>query len=117
MLALALSAPVEVEDLSKHKMDSLNTFRWIKQAADSCQQSRKLAKKNICAVGTTAMRAMETAVSADGLIETQTPDGRINLSFTHPTISALPISMVTNFHMPESSIAHDDLLLLAAMNS
>src|SRR5690606_31250481 len=58
--------PVEVEDLSKHKMDSEEAF-VTKQAADIVNNA-KAHKKRVCAVGTTVMRAVESAVSSNGTL-------------------------------------------------
>jgi S-adenosylmethionine:tRNA ribosyltransferase-isomerase len=54
--------PVEVEDLSKHKMDSEELF--INQNACDIVNNAKKNKKRICAVGTTSMRALESSVSS-----------------------------------------------------
>src|SRR5690606_6704820 len=55
--------PVEVEDLSKHKMDSEELF--ITQEACDIVNKAKENKKKICAVGTTSMRALESSVSSN----------------------------------------------------
>lgn len=58
--------PVEVEDLSKHKMDSEELK--IKQEACDIVNNAKLKKKKICCVGTTSMRAIESSVSSQGTL-------------------------------------------------
>ena len=55
--------PVEVEDLSKHKMDS-EEYTISQSTADAVNKAKK-EKRRVCAVGTTVMRAMESSVSAD----------------------------------------------------
>jgi len=49
--------PVEVEDLSKHKMDSEELV--IDEKATEIVNSAKTRKKRVCAVGTTVMRGLE----------------------------------------------------------
>ncbi|MEO8533252.1 MAG: tRNA preQ1(34) S-adenosylmethionine ribosyltransferase-isomerase QueA, partial [Flavobacterium sp.] len=58
--------PVEVEDLSKHKMDSEELI--IKQEACDIVNAAKVNKKRICAVGTTSMRAIESSVSSQNTL-------------------------------------------------
>src|SRR5690554_3909062 len=58
--------PVEVEDLSKHKMDSEEIF--ISQETSDKVNNAKLNKKRVCAVGTTSMRAIESSVSSHGTL-------------------------------------------------
>ena len=59
-------------------------------------------KKNVCAVGTTSMRSIETAVSAEGLLKPM--EGWTNL-FIHPPYDfSIANSMITNFHVPKSSL-------------
>src|SRR5210317_966357 len=57
--------PVEVEDLSKHKMDSEEM--QIDEKAAEIVNNAKLTKKNVCAVGTTVMRSLESSVSSNGM--------------------------------------------------
>ena len=79
--------PVEVEDLSKHKMDS---ERVIIEGDSAAIINKGLAnKKRICAVGTTVMRAIESSVSSMGTLMNMM-DGQINLFFLL-TIFQLPI--------------------------
>jgi S-adenosylmethionine:tRNA ribosyltransferase-isomerase len=56
--------PVEVEDLSKHKMDS----EELKITQAACDIVTKVHKKRICTVGTTSMRAVESSVSSHGTL-------------------------------------------------
>ncbi|MCB0705112.1 MAG: tRNA preQ1(34) S-adenosylmethionine ribosyltransferase-isomerase QueA [Saprospiraceae bacterium] len=91
---------IDVEDLSKHKMDA-EFFRIPQQAAEIVNQS-KLNRKRICAVGTTSMRSVESAVSAEGLLKTA--DGWTNLFIYPPYDFHIADSMVTNFHVPKSSL-------------
>jgi S-adenosylmethionine:tRNA ribosyltransferase-isomerase len=92
--------PVEVEDLSKHKMDSEELK--ISQEACDIVNSAKLNKKKICAVGTTTMRAMESSVSS---ARTLNPfEGWTNKFIFPPHDFSLADCMITNFHTPKSTL-------------
>ena len=67
-VGLGTFRPVEVEDLTKHKMDSEQAS--ITQEAADLVNVAKRNKKRVCAIGTTSMRTIETAVSTDGILET-----------------------------------------------
>jgi S-adenosylmethionine:tRNA ribosyltransferase-isomerase len=89
-----------VEDLSKHKMDSEQMI--ITQKAAEIVNKAKLDKRKICAVGTTSMRAIETSVSTDGLLKPF--DGWTNKFIYPPYDFRIANSMITNFHVPGSSL-------------
>jgi S-adenosylmethionine:tRNA ribosyltransferase-isomerase len=91
---------IDVEDLSKHKMDA-EYFRIGKAAAETVNKG-KLAEKRVCAVGTTSMRAIETAVSAEGLLKPA--EGWTNLFVYPPYDFHIANAMITNFHLPKSSL-------------
>jgi S-adenosylmethionine:tRNA ribosyltransferase-isomerase len=97
---------IDVEDLSKHKMDAEyfkideKAVKYVNKAIDG--------KKKVCAVGTTVVRSVETAVSAHKYIKPM--EGWTNL-FIHPPYEfTIANSMITNFHLPKSSL----LILVAA---
>ena len=91
---------VEVEDLTKHKMDSEQIV--ITQAQADIVNAAKEKKKRICAIGTTTMRAIETSVSS---VHTLKPyDGLTNKFIFPPYDFSIANCMVTNFHMPESTL-------------
>ena len=91
---------VEVEDLTKHKMDSEEvvvpekTVKMVNNAIDK--------KKRICAVGTTVMRGIETSVSVSGHLNPYT--GWTNKFIFPPYDFSIANCMITNFHMPESTL-------------
>ena len=91
---------IDVEDLTKHKMDSEEMFingdvtRIVNQAKDNGHQ--------ICVVGTSVMRAVETAVSTDGHMKEY--EGWTNKFIFPPYEFSLATSMITNFHMPLSTL-------------
>ncbi len=92
--------PVEVEDLSKHKMDS-EELKISQEACDTINNAKK-NKKRICAVGTTTMRAMESSVSS---ARTLNPfDGWTNKFIFPPHDFNLATCMITNFHTPKSTL-------------
>ncbi len=92
--------PVEVEDLSKHKMDSEELI--ITQEACDIVNNAKLKKQRICAVGTTSMRAIESSVSSQ---RTLNPfEGWTNKFVFPPHDFSLATCMITNFHTPKSTL-------------
>lgn len=91
---------VEVEDLTKHKMDSEEIH--INEKCVEQVNSAKRSKKRICAVGTTSMRVMESSVSTDGFLKPF--DGWTNRFIFPPYDFSLANCMITNFHTPESTL-------------
>ncbi len=91
---------VEVEDLTKHKTDSEQMV--VTQAAANRVNRAKDEKKKICAVGTTVMRAIETPVSPKGYLNLY--EGWTNKFIFPPYDFKVPSSMVTNFHLPLSTM-------------
>ncbi|MCB9284053.1 MAG: tRNA preQ1(34) S-adenosylmethionine ribosyltransferase-isomerase QueA [Lewinellaceae bacterium] len=91
---------IDVEDLSKHKMDA-EYFRISPTAAQVVNASKGKARR-ICAVGTTSMRSIESAVSADGYLKPA--EGWTNLFIYPPYDFHIANSMITNFHLPKSSL-------------
>lgn len=92
--------PVEVEDLSKHKMDSEEIV--IDRFAVATINEALANKRRICAVGTTAMRAIESSVSSSGTLNEF--DGWTNKFIFPPYEFSIANSMITNFHTPKSTL-------------
>lgn len=92
--------PVEVEDLSKHKMDSEEIIIDSK-AVDIINTGIK-RKKRVCAVGTTAMRSIESSVSSSGTLNEF--NGWSNKFIFPPYEFSIANCMITNFHMPKSTL-------------
>ena len=92
--------PVEVEDLSKHKMDSERVI--IEQSSANMINEGLANKRRICAVGTTVMRAIESSVSSKGMINEF--NGWTNKFIFPPYNFNIANSMITNFHMPKSTL-------------
>jgi S-adenosylmethionine:tRNA ribosyltransferase-isomerase len=105
-VGLGTFRPVEVEDLTKHKMDSEQY--WIEQPACDIVNRAKARKKRICAVGTTTMRAIESSVTTLG--ELKPASGWTNKFIFPPYDFKVANCMITNFHMPESTL----LMMVAA---
>jgi S-adenosylmethionine:tRNA ribosyltransferase-isomerase len=92
--------PVEVEDLSKHKMDSEEML--IDAKAVEIVNHAKREKKNICAIGTTVMRSLESSVSSYGTLNEF--EGWTNKFVFPPHDFSIANCMVTNFHLPKSTL-------------
>ncbi|MFM1808663.1 MAG: S-adenosylmethionine:tRNA ribosyltransferase-isomerase [Bacteroidota bacterium] len=92
--------PVEVEDLSKHKMDSEEML--IDAQAVEVVNTAKKAKKNVCAIGTTVMRSLESSVSSNGMLNEF--EGWTNKFIFPPYDFSIANRMVTNFHLPKSTL-------------
>ena len=91
---------VDVEDLSKHRMDGERMI-ISEQAANEINATRRAGHK-ICAVGITVIRALETYVTTDH--EIRPNDTWTNKFIFPPYDFAIPDAMVSNFHRPESTM-------------
>ena len=97
---------VDVEDLSKHKMDS-EQFFVTEEAAGAVNEAKRNGRK-VAAIGTTVMRTLETAVSTNGMIKPM--EGWTNKFIFAPYEFRVADAMVTNFHLPYST----QLMMVAA---
>lgn len=91
---------IDVEDLSKHKMDA-EYFKISQQAVDTVNKGID-GKKRICGVGTTSMRTVESSVSATNHLKMS--EGWTNLFVFPPYDFKIANTMITNFHLPKSSL-------------
>jgi S-adenosylmethionine:tRNA ribosyltransferase-isomerase len=92
--------PIEVEDLSKHKMDA----EYYRIEDDACKivNKARLGNNRICSVGTTTMRAIESSFTAEKLMKPS--EGWTN-TFIHPPYQFnIADALVTNFHLPKTSL-------------
>ena len=97
--------PIEVEDLSKHKMDA--EYYRVPEEAAAIINKAKDREHRVCAIGTTTMRALETSFTAEKRVKES--EGWTN-TFIHPPHNfSIADSLVTNFHLPKTS-----LLILAS---
>lgn len=91
---------VDVEDLTKHKMDSEQIF--ISDKAVEIVNSARDNKKEICAVGTTTMRTIESSVSTTGYLKPF--EGWTNKFIFPPYDFSVATKMISNFHLPLSTL-------------
>ncbi len=97
---------VDVEDLTKHKMDSEQIF--ISEETCDIINEGKVRKNRICAVGTTVMRTLESSVSTYGHVKPF--EGWTN-KFIFPNYEfQVANCMISNFHLPYSIL----LMMVAA---
>ena len=97
---------VDVEDLSKHKMDSEQFF--VTEECASAINTARSAGHKIVAIGTTVMRAMETAASVGGMLKPM--EGWTNKFIFPPYTFSAADAFVSNFHLPYST----QLMMVAA---
>lgn len=91
---------VDVEDLTKHKMDSERII--IGSDAVKIVNKARERKSQICAVGTTVLRTLESSVSTQGYLKEY--DGWTNKFIFPPYDFSVPTSMISNFHLPLSTL-------------
>lgn len=91
---------VDVEDLTKHKMDS-EQIRITEEAAEIVNGAKD-RRSDICAVGTTVLRTLESSVSTTGYLKPF--DGWTNKFIFPPFKFKVPTRMISNFHLPYSTL-------------
>ena len=91
---------IDVEDLTKHKMDS-EQMTVTPETAETVNNAHD-ENRNICAVGVTVMRALETVVGTEGKIKSY--DGWTNKFIFPPYEFTVANSLITNFHLPYSTL-------------
>jgi S-adenosylmethionine:tRNA ribosyltransferase-isomerase len=91
---------VDVEDLTKHKMDSERIL--ITEESSNIVNLAKDRKSRVCAVGTTTLRTLESSVTTSGLLKPY--DGWTNKFIFPPYEFSVPSAMVSNFHLPLSTL-------------
>ena len=99
-IGLGTFRPVDVEDLTKHKMDS-ESFAVGDQTVSMVNNALN-NKKRVCAVGTTAMRTLESAVSAHNMLKNKS--GWTDKFIFPPYDFKICNAMITNFHLPQSTL-------------
>ncbi len=92
--------PIEVEDLSKHKMDA-EYFKIDDFNSDIINKGMD-ARKRVCAIGTTTMRVLETSMTARNRIKSS--EGWTNIFINPPYKFSIADSLVTNFHPAKTSL-------------
>src|SRR3954465_5214334 len=92
--------PIEVEDLSKHKMDA-EYYRIDEECCKIVNKAKETGHR-IFSIGTTTMRGMETSFTAQQLLKPG--EGWTNI-FVHPPYEFnIADALVTNFHLPKTSL-------------
>jgi S-adenosylmethionine:tRNA ribosyltransferase-isomerase len=91
---------IDVEDLTKHKMDSEEIL--ISEEAVKIVNRAKERKNNVCAVGTTTMRTVESSVSISGMLKPF--EGWTNKFVFPPHDFSIANTMISNFHLPQSTL-------------
>ncbi len=99
-IGLGTFRQVEVEDLTKHKMDS--EFFEITEESAAMVNKAISSKKNIFVVGTSSTRALESSVTAEGFVKAN--KGWTDKFIFPPYEFKITKSLITNFHMPESTL-------------
>ncbi len=99
-IGLGTFRSIDVEDLSKHKMDA-EYFKINDKNAEIVNKA-KMGGHKVCAVGTTSMRSIESSVSAHGMLKGA--EGWTNKFIFPPYEFSVADSMITNFHLPKSSL-------------
>lgn len=99
-VGLGTFRPVDVEDLTKHKMDSEHII--IPEATSDLVNNALDSKRRVCSIGTTSMRSIESSVSAGGRLK---PVERWTDKFIFPPYEfKIANSLLTNLHTPESTL-------------
>ena len=103
--SLSMFRDIDVEDLTKHKMDSEQMF--VEEEAAELFNKAHEGEHKVCAVGTTVLRALETASMANGFIKPF--EGWTNKFIFPPYDFTTADALVSNFQMPYST-----MLMIAA---
>jgi S-adenosylmethionine:tRNA ribosyltransferase-isomerase len=106
-IGLGTFRPVEVEDLTKHRMDS-EYYEITQKSAEKINKALE-SKKNVFVVGTSTCRALETSTTADGLVKQNS--GWTDKFIYPPYDFKITKKLITNFHAPESTL----LMLVSAL--
>ena len=91
---------VDVEDLSKHRMDCERMI-ISEQAAEEINATKRSGHK-VCGIGVTVIRALETYVTTDH--EVRPTDQWTNKFIFPPYEYSIPDAIVSNFHLPQSTM-------------
>src|SRR5690606_16575202 len=101
--------PVEVEDLTKHRMDSEN-FTVEQEQCEAINRALESPVNTVTVVGTTCVRALESSISANGGLK---PGSGWTDKFIYPPYEfRIAERLITNFHMPKSTL----LMLVSAFS-
>ena len=108
-VGLGTFRPVKVDDLSDHKMHT-EYFEITKENAEKINRAKKEGRR-VIAVGTTSVRTLESAANEDGTVNAVSGDTSI---FIYPPYKFKVVdSLITNFHLPESTL----IMLVSALST
>ena len=99
-IGLGTFRAVDVEDLTKHKTDSEN-FQVLDATAQKVNRALE-AKRRVCAIGTTAMRALESSVSANNMLKAN--EGWTDRFIFPPYEFKICNALLTNLQLPQSTL-------------
>ena len=99
-LGLGSFRNIDVEDLSKHKMDSEQIL--IPEETEKSVNVAKHRGRKVCSVGTTVLRTLETSYTTQGYLKAF--DGWTNKFIFPPYECVVPDALITNFHPPFSTL-------------
>jgi len=105
-LGLGNFRTIDVEDLTKHKMDSEEVI--IEHETAEIVNRAKAERKKVVAVGTTSMKAIESSVTISGMLKPY--KGWTNRFIFPPYEFSIANAMITNLHLPQSPM----MMLVAA---
>jgi S-adenosylmethionine:tRNA ribosyltransferase-isomerase len=97
---LGTFAPIEVEDVTKHKMEA--EYFEVNEEACEIINNAKLKNRKICAVGTSSIRAMESSLTTRNLLKPGS--GWTNIFIYPPYDFSLNNCLLTNFHLPKTTL-------------
>ncbi|MGH1435453.1 MAG: tRNA preQ1(34) S-adenosylmethionine ribosyltransferase-isomerase QueA [Lewinella sp.] len=100
-IGLGTFRSIDVEDLSKHKMDA-EYYQILEKAVEQVNKAKAAGNRKVCAVGTTSMRAIESSVSAELMLKAS--EGWTNKFIYPPFDFKIANAMISNFHLPKSSL-------------
>ena len=99
-IGIGTFSPVEVEDLSKHRMDS--EYYVIPERTRDMVNDAKRARRKVLAVGSSVMRSMESKVSASNMLNIA--EGWTDKFIYPPYDFKIANCFLTNFHPPKSTL-------------
>ena len=106
-IGLGTFRPVKAERVTEHEMHSEH-FELSPSAAEKINAAKREGRR-VIAVGTTAVRVLESAAGADGTVQPCTGETKI---FIYPPYKFKCVdALITNFHLPESTL----IMLVSAL--
>ena len=99
-IGLGTFRPVKAEKVTEHEMHS-EYYELSPEAAEKINAAKREGRR-VIAVGTTAVRVLESTAAEDGTVRAQTGETKI---FIYPPYKFRCVdALITNFHLPESTL-------------